>query len=836
MTSLSNPQAGRWKRLLCTVALTVLSGHSAGAEAPGQAPFCETFDLLTTSALAGGVLAAIIVAIAFREKARQLGKRLAHKKARLETLIEVEGNFRALTSLEPVCCLLWRDDVPRLVLHTLPPRLGVPAKLPQLLRFGAWLHPDDAGRIATSVEHLQKTGEAFVANASTIEGHVLEVSGAVAGADMILRFKPFSPVNAELVRLIGENKRLKQSLDDRESLLDTLPVPVWLRDHRGALTWVNAAYATAVNTKGCEDVLRQQIELFEMRQRAELSRKMQLKKPARLRLQTIVDGHVQIYDTVAAPLARGSCGAALDVASLATAQGELERQMAAHSRTLNKVSTGVAIFGADKKLAYSNEALAKIWKLDEGWLEHKPLATEFLDLLRQRRLLPEQSNYRKWRDGRILAWDGSRILDELWHLPDGRTVHFVTDHRDDGGVTFLFDDVTEKLALERQYHNLIEGQRETLDHLSEGIAVFGPDGRLQLFNPAFQSLWKLPASTLQGRPHLEEIVSHCKGASRDDRLWEAAREAITGIPEARDTFSGTMERLDQTHLAYAGTPLPDGGTLLTFVDISDSKRIEVILLERNEALEAADRLKTAFLSHVSYELRTPLTSIIGFTDMLADSHTGTLTEKQKEYLSDIKTSSQVLLTIINDILDLAVIDAGALDLKLAPIAIKEIIEAAELGVRDRLSRMKLHLDIHIANGADVVMADANRLTQVLYNLLSNAIGFSTEGGTITLGCRREKNGVTFSVQDTGLGIPEDEQASVFDRFQTRSQGSRHRGAGLGLSLVKSLVELHNGRIDLRSTPGAGTTVTIFLPDDHPALRGPIGPRPREGRHAIATQS
>jgi len=203
--------------------------------------------------------------------------------------------------------------------------------------------------------------------------------------------------------------------------------------------------------------------------------------------------------------------------------------------------------------------------------------------------------------------------------------------------------------------------------------------------------------------------------------------------------------------------------------------------------------------------------------LLAGQHIGPLTNKQQEYLDDIKTSSQVLLTIINDILDLAVIDAGALDLKLAPTAVKEIVEAAQLGVRDRLSRMKVNLDVHIGDGAATVNADANRLTQVVYNLLSNAIGFSPEGSTITLSCRREKNGVTLSVQDTGLGIPEEEQSRVFDRFEARAHGSRHRGAGLGLSLVKSIVELHNGRIDLRSTPGAGTTVTVFLPDRHSAL-------------------
>ncbi len=805
-----------------SLSMTPPFGFAFAAEAGAEA--ASACDILSANAmLAGAVLAGIsaacaLLAAVYREKAHMLAKQALRQGARLDVLLTVDSNFRALASIEPQAFVIWTDSHPRLVLHTLTGSLGIPAKLAQLLRFATWLHPDDAAKATESLGRLQSRGEPFVANASTLEGHVVEIAGAASGGDVVLRVRPFSPVNKELVRLIGENKRTKQAIQDRESLLDSLPMPVWLREPKGGLTWVNAAYVAATGAKSREEAVSRQIELFETRQRAELIRQSQTKKPARLKLQTVVNGGVQIYEAVAAPLERGSGGAAFDVAPLAIAKDELERQMAAHSRTLDKVSTGVAVFGGDRKLVYGNDACARIWSLDAAWLQEEPSASEFLDQLRQRRLLPEQTDYRKWRDGKVLAWDRDRTLDELWHRPDGRTVRVATDWRDDGGVTFLFDDVTEKLSLERQYRMLMEGQRETLDHLSEGIAVFGADGRLQLHNPAFREIWRLQEEMLKGKPHFEDIKSETENAAPDPDFWRTLREAITGMPDARDTFSGTVARRDETHLAYAVTPLPDGGTLLTFADVTDRKRFEEVLLERNEALEASDRLKTSFLSHVSYELRTPLTTIIGFSDLLAEPAIGQLNNKQREYLNDIKSSSQVLLTIINDILDLAVIDAGALDLKLAPVKVEDIIEAAELGVRERLSRAKVHLDVHIAKGAGTVMADENRLIQVIYNLLSNAIGFSPEDGAITLTCRREKSGIAISVQDTGLGIPEEEQATVFERFELRGRGSRHRGAGLGLSLVKSIVQLHKGRIDLRSTPGAGTTVTVFLPDRHPALQ------------------
>jgi signal transduction histidine kinase len=239
--------------------------------------------------------------------------------------------------------------------------------------------------------------------------------------------------------------------------------------------------------------------------------------------------------------------------------------------------------------------------------------------------------------------------------------------------------------------------------------------------------------------------------------------------------------------------------------------MERALIERNEALEAADRMKTAFVGHVSYELRTPLTNIIGFTELLGSPLTGALADKQREYLSDIRASGQTLLAIIDDILDLATIDAGTLKLKFAPVKVNAVIDAAVLGLRERLKQTGVRLKIEVEPGIEEFVADGARVTQILYNLLANAIGFSPEGGNVVLACRKEGDLLAFSVEDQGCGIAEDFQAAAFERFESRSNGSGHRGPGLGLSIVKSLVELHGGTISLVSTPGHGTEVRALLP-------------------------
>ncbi|MEI9900088.1 MAG: ATP-binding protein [Hyphomicrobium sp.] len=304
--------------------------------------------------------------------------------------------------------------------------------------------------------------------------------------------------------------------------------------------------------------------------------------------------------------------------------------------------------------------------------------------------------------------------------------------------------------------------------------------------------------------------------------------SVTSFNEQREEFAGQLVRPDGTFIDYVAMPLPDGATLMTFADVTDSKKYERALEERNQALVAADRMKNAFISHVSYELRTPLTNIIGFSDLLGSPHIGVLNQKQEEYLGDISASSKTLLAIIDDILTLATMDAGTMELKQSRVDVPAVIDTAILGVREAAQRARLSLHIAVADDATRFVADEARLRQILFNLLSNAVGFSKPGDTIGITARREDGMMVFVIEDNGVGIPKDEQSKVFDRFESRSLGSGHRGAGLGLSIVKSLVEMHGGTVSLESEPGLGTRVTVRLPAQGRPAKAGLPQLPQEG--------
>jgi len=547
---------------------------------------------------------------------------------------------------------------------------------------------------------------------------------------------------------------------------------------------------------------------------------------------------------------RDLAGQRLDLADLATRHRELEEQVVSlrglleeaqrteqartevrpsletRFRSFDRLATAFAVFDGAQRLTHFNHAYVELWQLDPEWLSTHPRDGEILDRLRQARRLPEKADYREWKKGWLSAYGSNVQIEDQWHLPDSRTLHVVADSEGEAGVTYLYENVTERLALESRYNALIQVQRETLDTLQEGVAVFAPSGRLRLYNRAFATIWRLNPRQLDGEPHIEEVIACCRVLYDPPEEWERIRAAVTAIVAERYSYEKQFDRSDGSVLSCAVLPLPDGGTLLTYVDVSDAKHAERALIERAEALEAADRLKTAFISHVSYELRTPLTNIIGFSELLASPVAGPLTDKQHDYLNDIRFSGRTLLSIIDDILDLATIDAGTFELKLSPVKVREVIEQAVQGVDERLKQNKVALDISIEPGLEEFVADGRRVTQMLYNLLSNAIGFSEAGGRIGLGCARENSMIAFAVEDQGVGIPPDYQQAVFDRFESRSHGSRHRGAGLGLSIVKSLAELHGGAVRLDSAQGRGTRVTVLLPlQQAPAKETPEAEEP-----------
>ena len=775
----------------------------------------ERHEIAALALTLGVILFAVVTAITLVRTRRSAAQALADRQAEINELREERDRANALMLSEPQVIVVWpagSDDPeiigdPSIVVRTPVSR--------RVLAFGTWLAPEPAHALEEATEALRARGGSFAFALITLSDRHVEVEGRAIGGRAVLRIRDVTGAKRELAALTAEHQQLRHDIETVASLLQALPSPVWARDTAGRLTWVNAAYARAVDAHDGTEAVARDLNLLDKAARDETARVRAAGSAYEARLPVIVAGQRRILQVIDRPSSGGSAGIGIDVTEVETMRNELARMTEAHRRTLDQLATAVAIFTADQHLTFYNAAYRELWDLDAAFLDSGPTDGSVLDRLRAARKLPEQADFRKWRSELHDAYRTIEPRQHEWYLPDGRTLRVVTTPNPEGGVTYLFDDVTERLKLERRYGESIRIQGETLEALAEGVAVFGSDGRLNLHNPAFARLWRLSPAALvepsyEDRPHIEAVIAWCRPLYSNDTFWTTLRGAVTGL-DARAPLTAQLDRSDGSVLDFASLPLPDGATLVTFQDITASVNVERALRERADALQDADRLKSAFVHHVSYELRSPLTNIIGFAQLLDEPSIGALNDKQREYLGYIGQSSSALLAIINDILDLATIDAGAMTLDLKAVDIRAAVDAAAEGLKDRLAEQNIRLDIRTPQDIGSFVADERRVRQVLFNLLSNAVSFSPPGETVTVAVTRRPEAIVFAVTDRGPGIPAEIGDKVFERFESHALGQGHRGAGLGLSIVRSFVALHGGTVTLDSAVGRGTTVTCIFP-------------------------
>ncbi|RMD63598.1 MAG: PAS domain-containing protein [Alphaproteobacteria bacterium] len=678
---------------------------------------------------------------------------------------------------------------------------------------------DDAAgeKLRTALDRLCAEGTGFELILPCADGRrTCAVVGAVpgeaagAGDEALVWFRDVSPLACDLAAA-------EAARDTLAAVLDAVPVPIWRRDADLNLIYCNRAYAAAVELDP-DEAMTQAVEILGKARggtlRALARRALETGAPAAERHHVVIGGARRLLEVEERPFGDDTTlGHAVDRTEAEDLAAELKRHVAAHAEVLESLASAIAIFGPDMRLTFFNTAYTRLWALDESYLASKPTLSDILEVLREARRLPEQANFpeykRQWLRTLQTLIDP---VEELLHLPDGTTLRSVASPHPFGGVLFIYEDVTDRLTLERSYNTLIEVQRETLDNLFEGVAVYGADGRLKLSNPAFARIWNLPPEVLEGEPHVRELIEYARSYyDLDDEAWVAFRESRVARATEPDFRSGRRTRADGIVIDWTQVPLPDGASLFTFVDVTDSLRVERALRERAEALETADRLKSEFIANISYELRTPLNAIVGFAEILENQFFGPLNERQVEYSRAIVEASQRLISLINDILDLATIEAGYMELEQTDVDVRELLDSVRTLGQERARTRNIELRVECPADIGRIEADPRRLKQALFNLLSNAFKFTPEGGVVTVEAARDGNDLVLSVSDTGIGISAEDLDRVFGKFERGSAQAGHSGAGLGLSLVKSLIELHGGRVTLDSRPDEGTRVTCRIP-------------------------
>ncbi len=786
--------------------------------------------ILTAGALALA-LCFILWALRTSDGARGAAKRFKDKATESESAL---AEIKSVLGAHPGVILVWQgDDLDIEGMEITPPDIhGSPVALASLLRFTddavaidpavriieglADLEARDASGMDTTLRirlrELAELGQPFSLTLIGQNGRFLEADGRTAGARVVVWVTDSTIKGLEESSARGRLEEARQVIArDPTAFLDMLgkaPFPAWRISGVGRLQWANPAYVEAVEGDSLDRVLERQVMLDEKaveQIRKTLSEGQEIDETRHIS----IGGERRAMRILSFPLSGGVGAMAFDVTEQEKACDDLDKHVKAHDETLNHVADAVAIFSSDRKLSFHNRAFAKMWDLDEGFLLDMPTHGQLLDRLRERRKLPARNDYAAWRADELSYYlDISGIEEDEWHLPDNRTMKVTRQRHPMGGLLLLFKDITSELDLRTKYNAMIKTQSKTLDSLHEAVVVFGSDGRLKLSNQAFAELWGLEDELLKDEPDYDDIADCCVPLFHDRETWKQIKGHITDpSSSARQMTTGEMKRADGSVITYVTKPLPDGNTLIAFADVSAQRSVEGALRERAEAFETADRLKTEFVKNVSYQLRSPLQTILGYAEFLEMEKIGKLNESQRDKVGAICEASNHLNDLIGNILDLAMIEAGRMDLDVSEVDLGDLIkEAVSIGVTSA-SDTEVEVVAKVAGDIGTIMADEKRIRQVLFNLVSNALRFTDAGGKVVISAERMGDTAKLTVKDNGRGIPADEQATRFDSFTSSDQ----RGAGLGLSLVKHFVQLHGGNVGIKSTPGGGTEVVCWIP-------------------------
>ncbi|MET0273734.1 MAG: PAS-domain containing protein, partial [Phenylobacterium sp.] len=622
---------------------------------------------LMLAAAAGAVslaICAVLWALAQRRQAQARVDAIAARLSGLEVRAEAaqasaEAFDSALLAVEDGQAMLASGEES---LKTCAQALGLSDAEPQAL-VNALMRadPDHARRLRALFER----GEACAFDLQGPAGAVT-VEGRAAGALAWLR----------LSAVIGEDAGLPTA-PRFAAFLDARPCPAWIAAADGSPVWVNAAWLKAADAQSLDDAAERSVA-FDKGADALASEAANLGQARHAVRWATVGGRRRAFHVTAQPLEGGGVGVwTEDVTELEELREVLKRNVEAHDETLNHIADAVAVFDKTKKLMFHNTAFAELWNLEPAWLAEQPSHSEVLDRLRQRRRLPETADYGRWKAAELDRYEQLAAgPDDLWSVPDGRTLKVVRQPHPMGGLLLLFSDITGELKMKAQYNALIQVQQATLDKLNDAVAVFGSDGRLRLHNDAFASFWNITAQQLELAGDFEGVVELCVPKLHDQSFWRELKGRVADPdPTARAPMSGEVKTSDSRIVAYQSRPLPDGATLIGFTDITDARKLEGALAAKEQALADAERLKRDFVGNVSYELRTPLTTIIGYSELL-ERMGESLTERGRNHVASVRTAAAQLARSIDDVLDMATIDAGELALESEEIRVEELLDEA----------------------------------------------------------------------------------------------------------------------------------------------------------------
>jgi PAS domain S-box-containing protein len=596
------------------------------------------------------------------------------------------------------------------------------------------------------------------------------------------------------------------------SILDSLPLYIWQKDRNLRVVYCNKTYSDALETSK-DAVIEKNLNLLTTPKYNSFSSSgynQNASKPKKFNEHVVINGERRFLDVTELPLTGNvpATGFAIDITNLESIQKEYENYKKQTEDTLNNISIPIAIFDEQTKLVFANDTFVKLFGSD--W-QGEYFGKKFADILDP-----------LFDNGTIVSFDGSVDYKEQFkqlflniiepyhtslHLKGGKFMNIGISPNRGGGLIVICEDISDKVALEREVHSISAVQRETLGHLREGVIVFGTDIRIRMTNPAVKAIWNVSDTAAIAGLHLQDFFRMSMGCFESTVDAEKFAEGLINTAIQRIEFSSTTSLSNDKTIDYSYVPLPDGFHLIRFFDATDRANLEKTLTEKTEVISRVDHMKERLVSNISLALRGPLITIMGFADILEKKYFGEMNEKQSRYFQGIVDSAKKLDEIIETLTDLSGLEAGNAALNRREVLVSDFVKNSIEFFNERImgSRVEIHSEIDSTDAGEVIFIDENAMKQAIFHILVRAIRMDPQnemGITISTN-RTTENELEISIEMSDQPSEDEIQLLQQSLRSLYTIGKTTDPGEFGIILANGIIRLHGGKLSFspRETDG-----------------------------------
>lgn len=624
--------------------------------------------------------------------------------------------------------------------------------------------------------------------------------------------------NARLAALTGRAEEAERKNVLLKQAFDALPFPVWMRGEDLQIAACNPAYAKAVRAGSPEQAVLLGGELVY----EEAPRKAKVLavaartsgKENKTGEFVVIDGKRRRVEVSEIPLParasgkRGTIGFVRDVTRERELEDNLKSHIASHNSVLEHLKTAIATFDVNMRLQFYNTSFMNLWDLEAEWLDKSPTYSHILDMLREKRRLPENRDFNAYKTREIKFFTSLvSTTEDILHLPSGVTLRRMLTPHPQGGLLITYEDVTGHLTMERSMTMLNETQYTVLNNLREAVLLFGSDGRLRLANAAYLNLWQIGDPDFNTPPlTVVEVIEKQKPFFENEDNWETLKEQLLGVATAHTGEIFQILRPDGKVLEFSAAGLPDGGVFVSFLDVTEEERNtslaqekEMLLSRFKQTTVQAEKLRAVFLEQLGREINPQLSALTDTVKKLSDGGNLRFNRRQKACLQTIFDASAELKNLFGDMVDLALIETGSAVLELECIDIGALLNGVLNAVKEQARLKNVALNLTCPAELPTLVADKKRLKQVLFYLVNNAVAAAFKDGGVSLSVQTGDKNLIVAIEETSLDV-KNESDTV--NFAARN--------GFAASLIRGFIEMHGGALSVSDKNGTKKT-QITLP-------------------------